>query len=68
MSHSDGIGRKVKVSPKYDATNLDINVSLCTMCIPGHTVAIWTFTFHKKSGFVKVILKANFKPGYRPIS
>ena len=36
MSHSDGIGRKVKVSPKYDATNLDINVSLCTMCIPGH--------------------------------
>ena len=27
-----------------------------------HTVAIWTFTFHKKSGFVKVILKANFKP------
>ena len=28
-----------------------------------HTVAIWTFTFHKKSGFVKVILKANFNPG-----
>ena len=33
-----------------------------------HTVAIWTFTFHKKSGFVKVILKANFKPKYRPVS
>ena len=26
-----------------------------------HTVAIWTFTFHKISGFVSVILKANFK-------
>ena len=26
-----------------------------------HTVAIWTFTFHKISGFVRVILKANFK-------
>ena len=33
-----------------------------------HTVAIWTFAFHKKSGFVKVILKANFKPTYRPVS
>ena len=31
-----------------------------------HTVAIWTFTFHKKSGFVMVILKANFKQFYRP--
>ena len=27
-----------------------------------HTVAIWTFTFHKKSGCVRVIWKANFKP------
>ena len=26
-----------------------------------HTVGIWTFTFHKISGFVSVILKANFK-------
>ena len=33
-----------------------------------HTVAIWTFTFHKKSGFVKAILKANFKPTCRPVS
>ena len=31
-----------------------------------HTVPIWTFTFHKISGFVRVILKANFKPTYRP--
>ena len=30
-----------------------------------HTEAIWTFTFHKISGFVRVILKANFKPAYR---
>ena len=28
---------------------------------PWHTVAIWTFTFHKISGLVRVILKANFK-------
>ena len=33
-----------------------------------HTVAIWTFTFHKKSGFVMVILKANFKPAHKPVS
>ena len=32
-----------------------------------HTVAIWTFTFHKISGFVRVILKANFKQPYRPV-
>ena len=32
--------------------------------IPGQTVAILTFTFNKKSGFIKVILKANFKPAY----
>ena len=31
-----------------------------------HTLAIWTLTFHKKSGCVKVIWKANFKPAYRP--
>ena len=31
-----------------------------------HTVAIWTFTFHKISGFVKVILKGNFKQLHRP--
>ena len=30
------------------------------------TVAIWTFTFHKKSGFVRVILKANFNLTHRP--
>ena len=35
---------------------------------PAHTVAMWTFTFHKKSRFVKLILKANFKPVYRPVS
>ena len=29
-----------------------------------HTVAIWTLTFHKISGFVRVILKANFKQFY----
>ena len=29
-------------------------------------VAIWTFTFHKKSGFVRMILKANFNSTYRP--
>ena len=33
-----------------------------------HTVAIWTFTFHKKSGFVRVILKANFNSTYKPNS
>ena len=32
-----------------------------------HTVAIWTFTFHKKSGCVKVIWKANFKTAYSHI-
>ena len=36
--------------------------------VPFHTVAIWSFTFHKRSGFVKVILKTNFKPLYRPVS
>ena len=30
-----------------------------------HTVAIWTFTFHKISGFERVILKVNFNPIYR---
>ena len=33
---------------------------------PHHNVAIWTFRFHKKSGFVRVILKANFNSTYRP--
>ena len=33
-----------------------------------HTVAIWTFTFHKKSGFVRVIFKANFDSTYKPNS
>ena len=33
-----------------------------------YTEAIWTFTFHKKSGFRKVILKSNFKPAYKPVS
>ena len=33
-----------------------------------HTVAIWTFTFHNKSGFVMVIFKVKFKPAYRPVS
>ena len=33
-----------------------------------HTVAIWKFTFHKKSGFVRVILKANFNSTYKPNS
>ena len=33
---------------------------------PGHTVVIWTFTFHKISGFVRVNLKGNFKQLYRP--
>ena len=40
------------------------SAGLCTCCtraFPVHTVAIWTFTFHKISGFVRVILKANFK-------
>jgi len=31
-----------------------------------HTVAIWTFTFHKITGFWRVILKANFKQFCRP--
>ena len=31
-----------------------------------HTVAIWTFTFHKKSGFERLMLKANFNSTYRP--
>ena len=42
---------------------LTANATFCAI----HTVAIWTFTFHKKSGFVKVILKANFKPVCRPV-
>ena len=29
-----------------------------------HTVAIWTFKFHKISGFERVILKVNFNPIY----
>ena len=33
-----------------------------------HTVAIWTFTFHKKSGCVKLIWKTNFKPGIKSVS
>ena len=35
------------------------------LTIGGHTVAIWTFTFHKISGFERVILKINFNPIYR---
>ena len=31
-----------------------------------HTVAIWTFTFHEKSGCVQLIWKTNFKPTNRP--
>ena len=31
-----------------------------------HTEAILTFRFHKKSGFVRVILKANFNWTYKP--
>ena len=31
-----------------------------------YTLAIWTFTFHKISGFVGMILKANFKQLYSP--
>ena len=30
-----------------------------------HTVAIWTFTFHKIFGFERVILKVKFNPIYR---
>ena len=30
-----------------------------------HTIAIWTFTFHKISGFERVILKVNFNSIYR---
>ena len=30
-----------------------------------HTVAIWTFTFHEKSGSVQLIWEANFKSTYR---
>ena len=33
--------------------------------LPIQTVAIWSFIFHKKSGFVRVILKANFNSTYR---
>ena len=32
-----------------------------------HTVAIWTFTFHKISDFERIILKTNIKQLYRPI-
>ena len=49
---------------------VDIVIRIKIICIsltfPVHTVAIWTFTFHKISGFVRVILKANFKQAYRP--
>ena len=56
----------------FNQTEL-IYLCLCFNCLGDqtnttHTVAIWTFAFHKKSGFVKVILKANFKPAYRPVS
>ena len=30
-----------------------------------HTVAIWTLTFHEKSGSVQLIWKGNFKPTQR---
>ena len=33
---------------------------------PIHTVAIWTFTFHKKLGCVQLVWKANFKRVQRP--
>ena len=36
--------------------------------LSGDRHIIWTFTFHKKSGFVKAILKSNFKPAYRLVS
>ena len=46
--------------------NFCTNFCFLRMPWPPHTVAIWTFIFHKISGFVRVILKANFKQFYRP--
>ena len=47
-------------------TDIKETIELSFM-VPTHTVAIWTFTFHKKSDFVMVILKADFKQAYRPV-
>ena len=42
--------------------------TICTGTLLFHSVAIWTFTFHEKSGCVLLIWKVNFKPTYRPNS
>ena len=67
------------ILPNFDKPSVKKNSLLCVLCtalgyLPcpqtnssqGHTVAIWTFPFHKISGFVRVILKGNFKQLYRP--
>ena len=51
---------------KYGFLKKSFNYKCTFISWPFHTVAIWTFTFHKKSGFVRVILKANFNSTYRP--
>ena len=53
----DHIVLKHEKSPKYQC-------EICQGNLLGdidNTVAIWTFTFHEKSGFVWVILKANWQ-------
>ena len=63
-----GCGKKhaLRVDPvKYLNFNFGIHkAQLSTLIKLFHTVAIWTFTFHKISGFVRVILKGNSKQLY----
>jgi hypothetical protein len=58
------LGRRKIIGPKKIGPKKILADTLAAT--PTHTVAIWTFTFHKISGFVSVILKANFKQAYKP--
>ena len=48
----------------YSLSKIECHLFCCHR--QAHTVAFWTFTLHKISGFVRMILKANFKQLYRP--
>ena len=59
----------LQFSLKFELVSSQIRCcDLTKIAQPSHTVAIWTFTFHEKSGCVQLIWKANFKPTYRPNS
>ena len=64
-SHSSSPQQPVQLRLEWDrGTGFEGNKVIVYETL--HTLAIWTFTFHKISRFVSVILKANFKPTYRP--